>query len=169
MFLSPIFATTTVASVPGNIQPLALIGFAAIFLSEHITRWKVFALLLGLIGFVLIGIRATGEHGPNALFGAAPAFLSSLSAAGSKRHVQKARASREFDSLNRLANSGMKSTTIQLIISIGTHHDANRHSRAFGLTRVCGRSRPCITPGKTSRCGTHYYDRHNFAVEPKSD
>ena len=55
MFLSQIFATTTVASVPGNIQPLALIGFAAIFLNEHITRWKVFALLLGLIGFVLIG------------------------------------------------------------------------------------------------------------------
>jgi hypothetical protein len=65
-------------------------------LSEHITRWKVFALLLGLIGFVLIGIRATGEHGPNALFRVALAFLSSLSAAGRKPHVQKARASREF-------------------------------------------------------------------------
>ena len=112
MFLSQIFATTTVASVPGNIQPLALIGFAAIFFER--THYPVES-VRAAARFDRIRshrIRATGEHGPNALFGAALAFLSSLSAAGSKRHVQKAQASREFDSLNRLANGGRKSTTI---------------------------------------------------------
>jgi drug/metabolite transporter (DMT)-like permease len=81
MFLSPMFTTTAVASVLGNTQPLAVIVLAAIFLSEPFTRWKACAVLLGLTGILLIGVRATGDQGSNSLFGAALALLSSVGAA----------------------------------------------------------------------------------------
>jgi drug/metabolite transporter (DMT)-like permease len=91
MFLSPMFTTTTVASVLGNIQPLALIGFAAVFLSEHITQWKACALLFGLTGVLLVGIGPTGNQGPHSLIGAALAFVSSVSAAGASIMFKKLR------------------------------------------------------------------------------
>jgi drug/metabolite transporter (DMT)-like permease len=91
MFLSPMFTSTTVASVLGNAQPLAVIVFAAIFLSENITRWKVCALLFGLTGVTLIAIRAAGGEGSNGLIGAVLALLSSLSAAGASIMFKKLR------------------------------------------------------------------------------
>jgi probable blue pigment (indigoidine) exporter len=92
MFLSPEFTSTAVASVLGNMQPLAVIVFAVIFLSERITRRKACAVLLGLAGVVLIAVRAnasaSGESNAT-LLGAALALLSSLSAAGASIMFKK--------------------------------------------------------------------------------
>jgi len=91
MFLSPKFTNTAVASVLGNMQPLAALVFAALLLGETITRWKVCALLLGFIGVVLIATGASGGDGSNSLFGAALALVSSLSAAGGSIMFKKLR------------------------------------------------------------------------------
>jgi probable blue pigment (indigoidine) exporter len=104
MFLSPKFTSTAVASVLGNMQPLAVIVFAAIFLSERITRWKGCVVLLGLIGVTLIAVRATasasGESNAS-LLGAALALLSSLSAAGASIMFKKLRPARNLIALTR--------------------------------------------------------------------
>ena len=63
--------------------------FAAVFLGERITRWKVSALSLGIVGATLIAMRATGGDQSNSLFGAALALLSSLSAAASSIMFKK--------------------------------------------------------------------------------
>ncbi len=91
MFLSPMFTSTAVASVLGNAQPLAVIVFAAVFLSESITRWKVYALLFGLTGVTLIASRAAGSEGSYGLLGAILALLSSLSGAGASIMFKKLR------------------------------------------------------------------------------
>jgi drug/metabolite transporter (DMT)-like permease len=99
MFLSPMFTSTAVASVLGNAQPLAIIVFAAIFLGESITRWKAYALVLGLTGVILITMRAAGGTGPEALLGATLAFGSSLSAAGASIMFKRLMPAKSFIAL----------------------------------------------------------------------
>jgi drug/metabolite transporter (DMT)-like permease len=96
MFLSPEFTTTSVASVLGNLQPLAVIVFGAAFLGERITRWKLAALALGLAGVTLIAVRPCGSPGSNGSIGATLALLSSVSAAGSSIMFKKLRPGKDL-------------------------------------------------------------------------
>jgi probable blue pigment (indigoidine) exporter len=89
MFLSPQFTTTAVASVLGNLQPLAVVAFSAAFLGERVSRRKLAPLALGLTGVTLIALRPSGGHGSNSLIGAVLALLSSVSAAGSSVMFKK--------------------------------------------------------------------------------
>lgn len=64
MFLSPGRAGAGIASVLGNLQPLIVIGLAAIFLQERVTPAKWAALALGLLGVALIA--SPSLSGPDA-------------------------------------------------------------------------------------------------------
>jgi len=79
MFLSPIFTGAGVASILGNIQPLFLIGLAAVFVGESISRQSWLALGLGIVGVIIMTPIATGEEG--IAIGAALALAASASAA----------------------------------------------------------------------------------------
>lgn len=68
MFLSPGRTGAGIASVLGNTQPLFTIVLAALWLNERLTRGKLVALLLGLIGVTLISAPAwTGAGGFSAV------------------------------------------------------------------------------------------------------
>ncbi|HEX7974570.1 MAG TPA: DMT family transporter, partial [Anaerolineales bacterium] len=58
MFLSPGFTGAGIASVLGNLQPLAALLLAAIFLGEPLTIPKMAALVLGSAGVILIAYPA---------------------------------------------------------------------------------------------------------------
>ena len=81
MFLSPGRTGVGIASLLGNLQPLLVIGLAALFLGEPLTRDKVAALALGLTGVTLIAVPAL--TGPNAfgISGAVLALVASVSLA----------------------------------------------------------------------------------------
>ena len=81
MFLSPGRTGVGIASLLGNMQPLLVIGLAALFLGEPLTRDKAVALALGLTGVALITVPAL--TGPNAfgITGAVLALVASVSLA----------------------------------------------------------------------------------------
>ena len=80
MFMSPGRTGAGIASVLGNTTPLMVVGLAAVFLGEPLTRGKVAALTLALTGVSLIAFR--GLAGPSA-YGLAGVLLPLVSAAGS--------------------------------------------------------------------------------------
>ena len=58
MFLSPGRAGAGIASVVGNLQSVIVVGLAAIFLGEALTRGKVLAMAFGILGVALISAPA---------------------------------------------------------------------------------------------------------------
>lgn len=80
MFLSPGRTGAGIASVLGNTSPLMIVGLAAVFLGEPLTRGKVIALALALTGVSLIAYP--GLAGP-AAYGLVGLLLPLLAAAGS--------------------------------------------------------------------------------------
>ena len=80
MFLSPGRTGAGIASVLGNTTPLMIVGLAAAFLNEPLTRAKVAALVLAFAGVSLIAYP--GLAGPRA-YGLVGLLLPLLSAAGS--------------------------------------------------------------------------------------
>ena len=80
MFLSPGRTGAGISSVLGNTTPLMIVGFAAAFLGEPLTRAKVAALVLGMAGISLIAYP--GLAGPQA-YGVVGLLLPLVSAAGS--------------------------------------------------------------------------------------
>lgn len=83
MFVSPGQAGAGIASVLGNLQPVFVVGLAALVLGERMTRGDWASLLLGVLGAVLIAAPAL-EAGVGASTGALLAVASSLGfAAGS--------------------------------------------------------------------------------------
>ena len=89
MFLSPGRTGVGIASLLGNLQPLIVIVLAGIFLSEPLTRGKLAALALGLIGVALI--TAPALTGPDAfgISGATLALVASVSLAISMVMVKR--------------------------------------------------------------------------------
>lgn len=83
MFLSPGRMGAGIASVLGNMQPLMTLLLAALFLGEALTRGKVVALLLGVIGVTLIAYRALTAADAYGLSGALLALAVSASSATS--------------------------------------------------------------------------------------
>lgn len=80
MFLSPGRTGAGIASVLRNTSPLMIVGLAALFLHEPLTRGKMIALGLALTGVSLIAYPALA--GPQA-YGLAGLLLPLLAAAGS--------------------------------------------------------------------------------------
>lgn len=81
MFLSPGRTSAGIASVLGNMQALITLALAAIFLGEAVTRGKMIALALGLLGVTLItypALTATDAYG---ISGAVLALGASFAAA----------------------------------------------------------------------------------------
>lgn len=70
MFLSPGRTGAGIASVLGNLQALATVSLAVVFLGERLTSGKALALALGLAGVILIaypglaGLNTYGMSGP---------------------------------------------------------------------------------------------------------
>lgn len=80
MFLSPGRTGAGLASVLGNTAPLMIVGLAAVFLGEPLTRAKLIALALALAGVSLIAYP--GLAGP-AAYGVVGLLLPLLAAGGS--------------------------------------------------------------------------------------
>lgn len=80
MFLSPGRTGAGIASVLGNTAPLMIVGLAAAFLGEPLTRGKVTALVLAFTGVSFIAYP--GLAGPTA-YGLAGLLLPLVSSAGS--------------------------------------------------------------------------------------
>lgn len=78
MFLSPGRTGAGIASVLGNLQPLAVLVLAAVFLREALTATKALALGLGLAGVTLIALPAIA--GPDAYGISGPALALGASA-----------------------------------------------------------------------------------------
>lgn len=81
MFLAPVFASAGLASVLGNLQPLVLLVLAVFFLNERITRGKLTALFLGVVGILFLFWNQLGSGEGNPLTGSLLAVVSSISAA----------------------------------------------------------------------------------------
>ncbi len=81
MFLSPGQAGAGIASVLGNMQPVVVIALAAPFLGERLTRGKLAALGLGLLGVALIGSSALAASDAYGVTGPAFALLASVAVA----------------------------------------------------------------------------------------
>lgn len=81
MFLSPGRTGAGIASVLGNMQALFTVALAAFFLGEALTRGKVIALILGLLGVTLIAYPAFAAADAYGISGAALALAASGSAA----------------------------------------------------------------------------------------
>lgn len=81
MFLSPGRTGAGIASVLGNMQALFTVALAAFFLGEALTRGKVIALVLGLLGVTLIAYPAFAAADAYGISGAALALVASGSAA----------------------------------------------------------------------------------------
>ena len=94
MFLSPGFTGAGIASVLGNLQPLAALLLAAIFLGEPLTIPKITALVLGMAGVILIAYPAfSGPSGYGIDGGLLALSASASSALGSvlvKNLIRKA-------------------------------------------------------------------------------
>ena len=80
MFMSPGRTGAGIASVLGNTTPLMIVGLAAVFLHEPLTRGKITSLVLAFTGISLIAYR--GLTGPQA-YGVAGLLLPLAAAAGS--------------------------------------------------------------------------------------
>ena len=81
MFLSPGFTGAGIASVLGNLQPLAALLLASIFLGERLTIPKIAALVLGLAGVILIAYPAFSGPPGYGIDGGLLALSASLSSA----------------------------------------------------------------------------------------
>lgn len=81
MFLSPGRTGAGIASVLGNMQALITLALAAIFLRETVTRGKLIALGLGLLGVTLIAYPALVAADAYGISGAALALGASVAAA----------------------------------------------------------------------------------------
>jgi len=81
MFLSPGFTDAGIASVLGNLQPLAALLLAAIFLGERLTISKITALLLGTAGVILIAFPAFSGRSGYGINGSLLALSASISSA----------------------------------------------------------------------------------------
>lgn len=81
MFLSPGFTGAGIASVLGNLQPLAALLLAAIFLDEPLTIPKIAALVLGSAGVILIAYPAFSGPSGYGIDGGLLALLASVSSA----------------------------------------------------------------------------------------
>ncbi len=81
MFLSPGRTGAGIASVLGNMQALITLVLAAIFLREHVTRGKLIALGLGLLGVTLITYPAITAADAYGISGAVLALAASGAAA----------------------------------------------------------------------------------------
>ncbi len=81
MFLSPGFTGAGIASVLGNLQPLAALLLAAIFLGERLTIPKIAALVLGLAGVILIAFPAFTSPSGYGINGGLLALSASVSSA----------------------------------------------------------------------------------------
>lgn len=96
MFLAPVFASAGLASVLGNLQPLALLILAAIFLNERITGGKLTSLILGVGGIVFLFWNQLGSGAGGAFAGAFLAVVSSASAAVGSLVVKRMRPGRDL-------------------------------------------------------------------------
>ena len=85
MFLSPGRTGAGIASVLGNLQALATVVLAAVFLGERLTRGKGLALALGLAGVTLIAYRALA--GPAAYGSSGPALALAVSVSSALSNV----------------------------------------------------------------------------------
>lgn len=81
MVLSPGRTGAGIASVLGNMQALFTVALAAIFLGEALTRGKIIALVLGLLGVTLIAYPAFAASDAYGISGAALALAASGGAA----------------------------------------------------------------------------------------
>jgi len=89
MFLSPGRTGAGIASVLGNLQALATMALAAVFLGERLTRGKSLALALGLAGVTLIAYPALAGPAAYGIFGPALALAVSISSALSNVIVKR--------------------------------------------------------------------------------
>ena len=89
MFLSPGRTGAGIASVLGNLQALATVALAAVFLGERLTRGKVLALALGLAGVTLIAYPALTGPDAYGISGPALALAVSISSAFSNVIVKR--------------------------------------------------------------------------------
>lgn len=80
MFLSPGHTGAGLAAVLGNTTPLLIVGLAAVVLGERITRRKLAALALGLLGVMLTAATGLASSTQSSVLGEA---LPLLAAAGS--------------------------------------------------------------------------------------
>ncbi len=78
MFLSPGRAGAGIASVLGNLQPIFVVGLAALVLGERVTRLSWLTILLGTVGVLLIAAPALAGGDPYGLSGPALALAASL-------------------------------------------------------------------------------------------
>ncbi len=81
MFLSPGLAGAGIASVLGNLQPLVIVGLAAMLLGEKMTSDKWFALGFGLGGILFIAYPALSAPDAFGFTGAVLALISAVSLA----------------------------------------------------------------------------------------
>lgn len=81
MFLSPGRVGAGIASVLGNVQPLITIILASIFVGERLTRGKLAALLIGLMGITLIVSPSLNATDSSGALGLMLALASSVGAA----------------------------------------------------------------------------------------
>ncbi|MAT41378.1 MAG: hypothetical protein CL609_03480 [Anaerolineaceae bacterium] len=81
MFLSPGFTNAGIASVLGNLQPLAALLLAAIFLGERLIISKIAALLFGTAGVILIAFPAFSGRSVYGINGSLLALSASISSA----------------------------------------------------------------------------------------
>ena len=89
MFLSPGRTGAGIASVLGNLQALATVVLAAVFLGERLTRGKGLALALGLAGVTLIAYPALTGTSAYGISGPALALAVSVSSAFSNVIVKR--------------------------------------------------------------------------------
>ncbi|MCB1095997.1 MAG: EamA family transporter [Verrucomicrobiae bacterium] len=69
MFLAPAFTGAGLAAVLGNTQPLFIIILGTVFLGERLTAGKLFALVLGITGVVVLAFPSIGASGSRVLIG----------------------------------------------------------------------------------------------------
>lgn len=81
MFLSPGHTGAGIASVLGNLQPVAIVALAAPLLGEPITLSKATALALGFAGALLVSSAALSSADSSDVFGPVLALATSLSVA----------------------------------------------------------------------------------------
>lgn len=91
MFMSPRHTAAGLASVLGNTGPLLIIGFAAVFFREPLSRGKIGALALGVLGVGAIAISSTTSFWSASVITIALPLLASTSGAAESLIVKWAR------------------------------------------------------------------------------